>query len=215
MHIPDGLMHPAVAAAGAVIAIGGIALALKRINGKISEDKIPTMALLSGGLFIAQMLNFPVGGGTTGHLIGAALACAIAGPMAAMIIMTTILVIQCLLFGDGGITALGLNVLNMAVIGTVVAWSGSVFSQKSKIGILIGAWLSVFAAAGACAAELAISNAINPSYGITAKISVPAMLGYHAIIGIGEAAITVAVVSYLQKVSPKIFINGKPKEAKA
>lgn len=216
MHIPDGLMHPAIAVAGAILALAGIAAALKKSRGKISDERIPMMALLSGALFIAQMLNFPIGGGTTGHLLGATLACALVGPAAAMIVITTILVIQCFLFGDGGLTALGLNILNMAVIGTLVAWAGSrIFPKNDTAGIAIGAWLSVFAAAGACAAELAISNAINPSYGIPAKVSIPAMLGYHALIAIGESIISLAVVSYLRKVSPKIFLNETKNEASA
>ena len=162
------------------------------------------MAVLAGGIFIAQMLNFPVGGGTTGHLIGAALAVILLGPAAAMVVLTTILIIQCFVFGDGGITALGLNLLNMAVIAPLIMWATMRFSGRfEKAGIIIGAWLSVVMAALVAALQLSLSFELSGGvYGIAPNIAVTAMLGYHILIGIGEAAITAGVVLYLAKVSP-------------
>ncbi|MDD4307934.1 MAG: energy-coupling factor ABC transporter permease [Thermoplasmata archaeon] len=205
MHIPDGLMAPAVSAFGWLIAILFIALSVRLLNRKLDDRQITLMAVLAAGIFVAQMLNFPIGGGTTGHLIGAALASVILGPLAAMLILTVILVIQGLVFGDGGLTALGLNILNMAIIGCLVGWYAyRAFPQRSQTaGILAAAWLSVFASAFACSAELALSYSLSGgAYGISGVIAFPTMLVSHAVIGIGEAIITGGIVAYLAKVSP-------------
>ena len=126
MHIPDGLMSPEVLILGWVLAVPVIAFAIWKLNKNIDERAIPFMAMLAAGIFIAQMLNFPVGGGTTGHLIGAALAVILLGPYAAIVVLTAILMIQCFVFGDGGITALGLNLVNMAVVAPIIANKDSV-----------------------------------------------------------------------------------------
>ena len=205
MHIPDGLMSPEILIMGWAIAVPAIAVALWRLNRGMDERLIPFMAVLAGGIFIAQMLNFPVGGGTTGHLIGAALAVILLGPAAAMVVLTAILIIQCFVFGDGGITALGLNLLNMAVIAPLIAWTTMrVLSGRfEKAGVVIGAWLSVVFAAVVAALELSLSYELSGGvYGISAVIAIPSMLAYHVLIGIGEATITAGVVLYLAKVSP-------------
>lgn len=208
MHIPDGLMDPLILAVGWIIAIVAIAVSLRLVNRRFEERHIPLMAVLAAGIFVAQMLNFPVGGGTTGHLVGACLAAILLGPYAGMVIMTTILVIQCFLFGDGGVTALGLNILNMAVIGCFV---GSFFytafpKRYRKVGVFVASWLSVFIGAFACALELSFSYSLSAgTYGIASYISIPSMLGYHAVIGIGEAIVTTSVVAYLAHVSPEML----------
>ena len=205
MHIPDGLMSPEVLVLGWAIAVPSIAIALWRLNRGMDQRLMPFMAVLAGGIFIAQMLNFPVGGGTTGHLIGAALAVILLGPTAAMVVITAILIIQCFVFGDGGVTALGLNMLNMAVIAPLIAWTTlRVFSGRfEKTGIIVAAWLSVVMAAMVAALELSLSFELSGgAYGIAANIAIPSMLLYHILIGIGEATITAGVVLYLAKVSP-------------
>lgn len=223
MHVPDGLMDPLVAAVGWVEFLVVIGLAMYLSRSKIKERSLPRVAILCAGIFVAQMLNFPIGGGTTGHLIGAALFAIMAGPALAMIGMTVVLLIQALMFGDGGVTALGINALNMAIIAPFVGWgvytmANSIMNARSRIGrgtaVAMAAWASVFVAAAACAGELLISYAISAGdYGIAANISVPAMLGYHALIGIGEAAITVGLVSYLFTVSPELFSAAEPRPA--
>lgn len=208
MHIPDALMDPLVMTVGWLIAVVTIAISLKLVNRKLEDRQIPLMAVLAAGIFVAQMLNFPIGGGTTGHLVGAALAAIIVGPYAGIVIMTTILVIQCLVFGDGGVTALGLNVLNMAVIGCFVGYFFySAFPKRyRRVGIFIASWLSVFIGAFACALELSFSYLLSHGvYGIVSYISLPAMLGYHAVIGTGEAMITSSIIAYLTHVSPGIL----------
>lgn len=215
MHVPDGLMDPVVAAIGliefALVISAALFFARKSMHGK----NLTRIAVLSAGIFVAQMVNFPIGGGTTGHLIGGALFAIMVGPTTAMVGMTVVLLIQALMFGDGGITAFGLNAVNMAVIAPLSGWG--IFnllrpivrgSKRLGEGVAIAAasWASVVIAAAACAAELSVSYAISGgNYGIAATVSVPAMLGYHAVIGIGEAIITTGVIAYLHDVSPETF----------
>ena len=116
MHIPDGLMAPIVWGIGFLVAVPILVLTFRKLGKQAGDEQIPFMAVLAAGIFAAQMLNFPVAGGTTGHLIGAAVAAIFLGPIAAMAVLTVVIVIQSLFFGDGGITALGLNLLNMAVV---------------------------------------------------------------------------------------------------
>lgn len=204
MHIPDGLMDPWVFIVGWILALVALAVAMVKVNKSIDERSIPLMALLAAGIFVAQMLNFPVGGGTSGHLIGAALAVALVGIWPAMIIMTAILIIQGLLFGDGGITAMGLNLLNMAVIAPLVAYGVIALAKGNKLSVPVAAWASVFIASLACAAQLSLSYVIsNGAYGIDPALAIPSMAIWHAIIGVGEAIITGGIVLYLAKVAPE------------
>jgi len=208
-------MDPTVAAIGLIEFAAIVSVAIVVSRRSLREKDLPRVAMLSAGIFVAQMLNFPIGGGTTGHLVGGALFAIMVGPTFAIIGMTVILLIQALMFGDGGITAFGLNALNMAIIAPLVGWG--VFNLMKPLvgrtgrigqGVSVGtaAWASVFVAAAACAAEMAVSYAISGgTYGIAATVSVPAMLGFHAVIGVGEAAISAGVVTYLEHVSPETF----------
>jgi cobalt/nickel transport system permease protein len=223
MHIPDGLMDPTVSAIGWIEFLVVLGAVLLLAGNRIKEKNLPRVAVLSAGIFVAQMLNFPVGGGTTGHLVGGALLAIIAGPMVAVIGMTVVLLIQALMFGDGGITALGLNALNMAVIAPLTGWGvytllktmtekeGRRSSAASGFVVGAAAWASVFVAAAACAAELAVSYAVSSgAYGIAATVSVPAMLGMHAVIGLGEGIITAGVLAYLWSVQPDAITSASP-----
>ena len=219
MHIPDGLMDPTVAFLGWAEFVLVLAGSLWFARRRISERDLPRVALLCAGIFVAQMVNFPIGGGTTGHLIGGALFAMLVGPSIAIAGMTVVLLIQALMFGDGGIAALGLNALNMAVIAPLTGWGvytmliqllGKQGTLSKGMALAAGAWASVFVASAACAAELAVSYAVSAGrYGIGAPISIPAMLGFHAVIGLGEAIITVGVMSYLSSVAPNAFVLRK------
>lgn len=197
MHIPDGFISAPVATVGCVVAVGCIAYAVKATNKKVGEKEIPLMGVLAAFIFAAQMLNFPVVGGTSGHLIGAALAAILLGPWAAILIMTCVLAVQCLIFQDGGLFALGANIFNMGIvagfIGYYVHRGGAFFFGGHKRRTLVSgglaAWLSVVIASVACAFELAISGTVPLG------IALPAMAGVHALIGIGEGAITAAVLA--------------------
>jgi len=206
-------MAPELWIAGWILALIGLGLMFWKLGKRLDERTMPMMAILAAGIFVAQMLNFPIGGGTTGHLIGAALATILLGPYAAMLIITAILTIQCLVFGDGGITSLGLNILNMAIIAPLVTYGVMMlFGKNRTLGTPVAAWAAVFIAATVCAAQLALSYSISDgTYGITGALAFPAMMGYHALIGVGEAIVTTGVVLFLAKVSPEMLeLNLKP-----
>ncbi len=197
MHIPDGFLNLATVATTAVISAGGVANAVRVTGRKLGEKQVPLMGVLAAFIFAAQMLNFPIAGGTSGHFMGAALAAVLLGPWASLLIMTCVLFGQCLIFQDGGLLALGANVLNMGIIGSfssyylyrlVTSLIGS--SRKSRlIGGFASAWVAIFLASIACALELAVSGA-SPL-----GVVLPAMAGVHALIGIVEGLATIAVLS--------------------
>lgn len=208
MHIPDGLMAPLILAIGWIVALIVIGIVARKSSSRITNDRVPMMAVLAAGIFVAQMLNFPIVGGTTGHLLGATLAMMMVGPLAAIMVMSVVIIIQGLLFGDGGILAMGLNLTNMAIVAVVV---GSIFLRftknlRTEVSIFTASWSSVFVASFICAIELAASNIIAPgSYGIIWSISIPTMVGLYSIIAIGEALITVSVAAYFLRVHPEII----------
>jgi cobalt/nickel transport system permease protein len=197
MHIPDGFLSAEVAATCAVPAAGAVAYGLRRASRELDERRVPLLGVTAAFVFAAQMLNFPVAGGTSGHFLGAALAAILLGPWLACVVMSVVLVTQSFVFADGGVTALGANVLNMGVIGALLV-GGLMLAARAALprsrGVLlgvsaVGAWLAVMAGAAATAVELAISGTVPLG------TVLPAMLGVHALIGIGEGVITAAAVS--------------------
>ncbi|MBC8274893.1 MAG: cobalt transporter CbiM [Chloroflexi bacterium] len=197
MHIPDGFISMPVAAVGIALAAGSVAYAVKATNKKMGEKQIPLMGVLAAFIFAAQMLNFPVAGGTSGHLIGAALAAILLGPWSGVLVMTCVLIVQSLVFQDGGLLALGANIFNMGIVPCFVGYYlyrgiASLF-PKRKLGVMVGsglaAWFTVVMASVACAVELAISGTVP------LRVALPAMAGVHALIGIGEGLITAAVLA--------------------
>ena len=213
MHIPDGLMDPLVAAAGWLLAIAVLAYATRRVNREMDDRRLPLMAVLAAGIFVAQMLNFPIGAGTTGHLVGAALAAILLGPWAGMAVMMVILAIQCLLFGDGGITALGLNFVNMGVIGCLAGYyiHRAFPARYRSAGAFAAAWLAVFLGALALAFELSFSSLLSGgAFGIAPLIAMPLMSAYYAVIGVGEAIITAGILAYLVQVAPEMLSKPRP-----
>ena len=207
LHIPDGFLSPGVYILCWAIAVVAVGLALQRTGREMGERQIPLMGVLAAFIFAAQMLNFPVAGGTSGHLIGGALAAILLGPWAAILVMTSVVGLQALLFQDGGLLVLGANILNMAVIGSVVGYAAFTavrrFSSDERLGTLLGgfagAWLSVMLAATATALQLALS-------GTSAfQVAMPAMLGVHALIGIGEGLITVGALAFVMPTRPDLL----------
>ncbi len=199
MHIPDGFLDLKTWTASAAVGAGLVTYSLTRARNELEERRLPLVGVMAAFVFAAQMVNFPVGGGTSGHLIGAVLAAATLGPWTASLVMTTVLVVQCLIFGDGGITALGANILNMAFVATFAGYGLYLALRRvmrETLALGLGAWLSVVAAAAACSLELALSGTVPLG------VALPAMLGWHALIGLGEAVITAAVAAYLWKVRP-------------
>lgn len=196
MHIPDGFLNVATAATTYAASAGGIGYAVRAANKHLKEKQVPLMGILAAFIFAAQMLNFPVAGGTSGHLIGAALAAILLGPWAAVLIMSCVLIAQSLIFQDGGLLALGANIFNMGIVATFSAYflyrlSVSLLGESKRsrfIGGFIGAWGSVVLASIACAIELAVSGVSSMT------VVLPAMAGIHSLIGIGEGLITVAAL---------------------
>jgi len=197
VHIPDGFLNIATIGATYAASAGGVGYAVRQANRKLGEKHIPLMGVMAAFIFAAQMLNFPIVGGTSGHLVGAALASILLGPWASVLVMTSVLLAQSLIFQDGGLLALGANVLNMAVIGSFGGYSFyrlgvAIFGDNRRgmaIGCFVGGWGSVVLAAIATALELAISG-VSPL-----RFVLPAMAGVYALIGVGEGLITAAAVS--------------------
>ena len=197
MHIPDGFLNVATVATTYAVSAGSVSYAVRAANKKLREKHVPLMGVLAAFIFAAQMLNFPVAGGTSGHLIGAALAAILLGPWAAVLIMSCVLLAQSLIFQDGGLLALGANIFNMGIIASFSGYylyrlAFALLGEGRKgrmIGGFIGAWGSVFLASIVCAIELAVSGA-SPM-----AVVLPAMAGFHALIGIGEGLITGAALS--------------------
>jgi cobalt/nickel transport system permease protein len=169
---------------------------------------VPLMGVMSAFIFAAQMLNFPVAGGTSGHLIGGVLAAVLLGPSGGALVITIVLVVQCLIFQDGGLTALGANVINMALVGSVFGYyvyrtvrAGSADKGRVITAVAIASWLSVVAASAVCAVELALSGTVP------LRVALPAMVSIHCLIGFGEAVITCLVVLHILRVRPDLIFG--------
>ncbi|ARV62141.1 cobalt transporter [Nostocales cyanobacterium HT-58-2] len=208
MHIPDGFVSGPVAAATGLASVVALSIAMRRSQNAFGIRRAPVLGLTTAFIFAAQMINFPVAGGTSGHLLGGTLAAVILGsPWAGTLCIATVLIIQAVLFADGGITALGANIFNMAVIGVWVGWSLTQTLQrllggyKGRLPLAAGiaAGISVVVAAITCAIELALSG--------TAPVNIvlPAMSGVHILIGIGEGLITGGVLTYLMTARPDLL----------
>ena len=208
MHIPDGFLSHSINAATFVISVGACTYGVKRVNRTFGEKEVPLMGVTAAFTFAAQMINFPIAGGTSGHFLGAVFSSVLLGPWAGLLIMTIVLIVQCLGFADGGLTAIGSNIFNMGVIGALGGYTifYIIFTllQKSRKGfffaLTVASWLSIVMGASAAAIELALSGT-SPL-----KIALPAMAGIHAIIGVGEAIITTAALSLILKTRPDLVV---------
>ncbi len=213
MHMPDGFIDVPVSVAAGVVAVGGVAICIRGARRTLDERMAPMAGLTAAFIFAVQMLNFPVAAGTSGHLLGGALAAVLIGPYAGALAVTTVLMVQALLFADGGLSALGLNVINMAFVTTVVAWL--VF--RGLMRVLPKTRTSV-AAAGAVAALLSVPAAalaftLEYALGGTATFDVGqvlvAMVGVHGLIGIGEAVITALTLSAVLAARPDLVYGAR------
>lgn len=197
MHIPDGFLDTKTWVTTAVVSAGALSYSAKKTREVLNERQLPALGIMSAFIFAGQMVNFPVAGGTSGHLLGAALATILLGPWSASLIIATVLAVQSLFFQDGGITALGANIFNMAVLGVGIAHL--IYRSLSKLNInqyiagFVAAWLSVMGAAFAASIELAVSGTIPLGVVLTA------MAGWHTLIGIGEGIITAVVIAFVSK----------------
>lgn len=206
MHIPDGFLDAKTLALTGALSAGGLAVAARQVNRTLPRNKIPLMGLGAAFVFAAQMLNFPVAGGTSGHLLGGVLAAVLLGPGAAAIVIACVLLVQALLFSDGGVLALGANIFNMAFIGAMVGYAiyravlRFLPGLRGRIAaIFFASWCSTVLASLTCAGELALSGTLAPA------VVFPAMLGTHALIGIGEGLITSLVILTIARTRPDLL----------
>jgi len=205
MHIPDGFLDAKTWITLNVVSAGVLGYAIRNVSKKIGEKHIPLIGVMSAFIFACQMLNFPVAGGTSGHFMGGALSAILLGPFAGLLVMSTVLIVQCLIFQDGGLTALGANIFNMGIIGTIFSYwfyvlIRKIFGQKSfVVSVFIVSWFAIVVSASFCALELAISGTVP------LKVALPAMAGVHSLIGIGEGIITVLTLSFINKIRPDLM----------
>ena len=206
MHIPDGFIDGKTAATTAALSAVGVGLALRQVRQKLPRRRVPLLGLAAAFLFAAQMINFPVYGGTSGHLLGGVLVAALLGPSAAIVVLTTVLIVQCFLFADGGVLALGANVFNMGIVGA----AGGYWMYRLVCRVLPGtrgqvaavafaSWCSTVVAAIFCAGQLAWSRTVAWPVAFTA------MVGVHMLIGIGEALISALVFLAVHRIRPDLM----------
>ncbi|WP_405912493.1 energy-coupling factor ABC transporter permease [Streptomyces sp. NBC_00963] len=213
MHVPDGFINAPVSAVTGVIAAGAIAVSLRGARRELDERTAPLAGLVAAFIFSVQMLNFPVAAGTSGHLLGGALAAILVGPYTGVLCVSVVLLMQGILFADGGLTALGVNITDMAIVTTVVAYA--VFRGLVKVlprrrssvtaASFVAALLSVPCAALAFTAMYALGGTTDVPVG---KV-LTAMVGVHVLIGIGEAAITALTVGAVIAVRPDLVYGAR------
>jgi len=204
LHIPDGFLSLTVALICWLAAVVVVTLAIRRTDDRLGDFQIPLMGVMAAFVFAAQMINFPVAGGTSGHFLGGTLVAIALGPWAGVLVMTSVVGLQALLFQDGGLLAMGANLLNMGFLTVAVGYGlyRAAPARRTRLqlaGAALAAWLSVMAAALATSLELWLSGTV------ALAVVLPAMLGVHALIGLGEAAITVAALRFIRQTRPDLL----------
>ncbi len=214
MHMPDGFVSAPVIAATGAISAAATGFSLSRARREIDDHAVPALGVCTAFIFAAQMINFPVAGGTSGHLIGAFLAMLLLGPAMGFLAILIVTVLQALLFADGGVIVLGTNVFNLGIAGGLLPYAlfrlvvrrgpGGRLAWKAAFF----AWFAVVIASASCAVELALSKT-SP-----AAIVIPAMTGIHALIGVGEGIVTFSFLKLIESVRPDL-LAGIPGSAAA
>lgn len=204
LHIPDGFLSLTVSIICWLIAALTLNVAISRSNKSLGERQIPLMGVMAAFIFAAQMINFPVAGGTSGHLLGGTLAAITLGPWAGMLVMTAVIAVQALLFQDGGLLVMGANILNMGLLTVSIGYglyrAAPAQNRTLKLTVAgIAAWLSVMAGALFTSLQLWLSGTSQ------LQIVIPAMLTVHALIGAGEALITVAALAFILQTRPELL----------
>ncbi len=213
MHVPDGFLDTPTSLGTAVVAAGVVALSLRRASRELDDRAAPLAGLVAVFVFAAQMLNFPVGAGTSGHLIGATLAAVLVGPATATLCLTVVLAVQALLFADGGVSALGTNILLMGVVAVWVGWG--VFRLVLAVLPRRLSSVSIAAGAGALASVPAAALAFVGLYFVGGVAPIPldtlttAMVSWHVVIGVGESVITVLAVSSILAARPDLVFGAR------
>ncbi len=212
MHIPHGYLSPEISVGGYIAALAVCAAAVRRANRHLTEKEIPLLGVTAAFVFAAQMLNFKIPWGTSGHFLGALMLGVLFGPLLSSLIMAVVLAVQCLAFADGGFDALGANILNMGVVAGTGCYYLFAFLKrvlpKTRAGfstsVAIAAWLSIVLSSALCAVELSLSGVF------ALRVALPMMVGVHSLIGLGEAAVSVAVINLLAEGRPDLVPGWSP-----
>lgn len=207
LHAPDGFLHPLVALPMWALTLTVLLIALRRAERSLDERAIPLMGVTAAFIFAAQLINFPVAGGTSGHLLGAVLAAILLGPWVATLVMACVVGIQALVFQDGGLLAMGANILDMGIVGALGGYAlyatlcrlarGDVRARMPAAAL--AAWTAVVAGALAMSLQLAASGTTP------VELTLPVMLGVHGLIGVGEAAITLGALALIRATRPDLL----------
>ncbi|MCX4233831.1 energy-coupling factor ABC transporter permease [Streptomyces ortus] len=213
MHVPDGFINAPVSVAAGAVAATAVAVSLRGARRELDERTAPLAGLVAAFIFAVQMLNFPVAAGTSGHLLGGALAAILVGPFTGVLCVSVVLLMQGILFADGGLTALGVNITNMAVVTTVVAYA--VFRGLVKLlprkrrSITVSAFVAAVISVPAAAAAFTLIYAIGGTTDVPIGQVLTAMVGVHVLIGLGEAAITALTVGAVIAVRPDLVYGAR------
>jgi len=208
MHIPDGFVDLKTAITTGILSTGGVAASIYNVKKVFKAKVVAMMGILAALIFALQMINFSIPGGTSGHLLGGALVAIVLGPFAGAIVLSVVLIVQAFIFMDGGITALGSNILNMAIAGVFTAYLIYYLFKKVSnkkwvfyLSVVLSSWFSVVFASFLAALELGISGTYEMVVTLKAMVLVP------MVIGIGEAAITIAVIAFIDKIRFDLIIT--------
>jgi cobalt/nickel transport system permease protein len=211
MHIPDGWLSPQVLLSANAVAVGALAWSSIRARRQLNEELVPFMGVMGAFVFAAQMINLPIPGGVSGHLMGGTLLAILLGPAVATLVIASVLLLQALLFADGGLLSFGANFLNMGLVGTLGGYGVYRIVRRVLpdrfglyVGAALGAWLSTVGGAALAALHIGLSGTA-PLGAVTG-----AAVGFHLFIGIVEATITVAVVRHLVASRPELFAQAPP-----
>ena len=208
LHIPDGFLNLIISLVFWAATLVMVGLAVAKTNKSLGEKQVPLMGVMAAFIFAAQMLNFPVAGGTSGHFLGGALAAIVLGPWAGILVMTAVVSVQALLFQDGGLLVMGANIFNMGILTAVIGFGLYRLFSGQKRGVRlamagVSAWLATMAASLLTTLQLWLSGTSR------LEIVFPAMMGVHALIGLGEALITVAAIAFIEQTRPDLLSTEK------
>lgn len=208
LHMSDGLLDAPTTLLFGAVAIVGLGVALSRARSDLDDRTAPMAGLVAAFVFAAQMINFPVLPGVSGHLLGGTIAAILVGPWTGALCVSIVLVVQSLLFADGGLTMLGANITNMALVGTALGYLVALalrrFAARSRPGLLTTAFVAGFVNTVAAAAGFLVEYAIGGAAGYSVATAAVAMIGIHCLIGIGEGVITALTVGAVSGVRPDL-----------
>jgi len=214
VHVPDGFLDAPTSLATAGVAVVGVGLALRGARKELDERTAPLAGLVAAFIFATQMVNFPVGAGTSGHLLGGALAAALVGPWTGVLCVSVVLLVQGLLFADGGLTALGTNITLMALVGVGTAWLILVLIRKilpkKPASIVAASAIAALISVPVTATVFTLLFAVGGVADVPFDKVLVAMVGWHTLIGLGEAVITAMVVGAVLATRPDLVYAARP-----